>query len=81
MEPTGKIGPLPMAGAIAAADKQDIWDKTKCSASLRGRPNMERSLTISGPLSKLQAAHTLAMEAVAKNQRLLEAGGSLPAGG
>ena len=79
----GKIGPIPMPkpGTLTAKDKQEIWDKTKCGASVRGRANLERSLTISGPLEKLKEAHTLAMKMIEDNKKLVAAGTALPAGG
>ena len=46
---------------------------------MRARTNRERSLTISGPVAKLEEAHKLAMEAMEKNKQKLESGGSLPA--
>ena len=74
----GKIGPIPMAGTITAEDRQAIWDKTKCSASVRGRANMERSLTVSGPVSQLVFAHQMALDAIEKNKGKQA---ELPAGG
>ena len=77
----GKIGPIPMAGTITAQDRQAIWDKTKCSACVRGRANMERSLTVSGPVSQLAAAHQMALDAIEKNKGKQAEGQKLPAGG
>ena len=79
----GNIGPIPMPkpGTLTAKDKQEIWDKTKCGASVRGRANLERSLTISGPLENLKEAHTLAMKMIEDNKKLVAAGTALPAGG
>ena len=79
----GKIGPIPMPkpGTLTAKDRQEIWDKTKCGANVRGRANLERSLTISGPLEKLKEAHTLAMKMIEDNKKLVAAGTALPAGG
>ena len=62
----GKIGPIPVAGALAAEDRQTIWDKTQCSAAVRARQSRERSLTTSGPVAKLEQAHKLATEAMEK---------------
>ena len=77
----GKVGPTPVEGTLTAADRQEIWDKTQCSAAVRARQKRERSLTISGPVSKLEQAHKLAMEAMEKNKQTLESGESLPAAG
>ena len=76
-----KICPFPEEGTLTAADRQDIWEKTQCSASVRPRAKMPRSLTVSGPVSQLEAAHKLAKAAIEKNKRLLDEGQSLPAAG
>ena len=62
----GKVGPIrmPTPGALTAKDKQDIWDQTKCGASVRGRAHLERPRIISGPVEKLMEAHTLAMKMI-----------------
>ena len=75
----GEIGPIPMAGTITAEDRQAIWDNTKRSASVRGRATMERSLTVSGPVSQLAAAHQMAMGAIEKNKGKQAEGQKLPA--
>ena len=64
----GIVGPIPVEGTLTAADRPEIWDKTQCSAAVRARQSRERSLTISGPVSKLEQAHKLAMEAMEKKQ-------------
>ena len=71
------------------AKRQAIVGKTKCSASVRERQNKERALTASGPLSKLEEAHKMAIEAIEKNKLKVElytavqssSGGKGPAGG
>ena len=75
----GKIGPIAVSGSLTAEDRQEIFDKTQCSAGVRARTNRERSLTISGPVANLEEAHKLAIAAMEKNKQLLESGGSLPA--
>ena len=42
---------------------------------------MPRSLTVSGPVSQLPAAHKLALKAIEKNKQLIAEGKSLPAAG
>eukprot|EP00974_Lingulodinium_polyedra_P011577 1117451-Lingulodinium_polyedra.AAC.1 len=68
----GKIGPLPVLvkGTTVAADREEMWEKTQCSASIRGRTNRERSLTVSGPVLMLEEAHKLAMAAIQRNLKL-----------
>ena len=66
-----------VSGAHVAADRPEIWDKTLCSAVVRGRSNRDRSLTMSGPVAKLEEAHKLAMEAMENDTQILESGGSL----
>ena len=79
----GKIGPIPIPkpGTLTAKDRQEIWDKTKCGAVVRGRANLERSLTISGPVEKLKEAHALAYKMIEDNKKLVACGIAIPAGG
>ena len=81
MELVGKIGPQKVEGTLTAEERQAIFDKTKCSASVRGRQNTERALTVSGPLKKLEEARKLAMDAILKNKSHVEGGQALPKGG
>ena len=81
MELVGKIGPQKVEGTLTAEDRQAIFDKTKCSASVRGRQNTERALTVSGPVKKLEEAHKLAMDAILKNKSHVEGGQALPKAG
>lgn len=71
------FGPMPVSGTLTANDRQAIWAKTKCSASVRGRNNRPRSLTISGPEEGLTAAYAMAMRFIIKN----EGAQNLPPGG
>ena len=77
----GLIGPIVVSGTLTAEDRQEIWEKTKCSASVRGRANRDRSLTVSGPVAKLEEAHNLAMAAMENNKQKLVSGGSWPSAG
>ena len=66
---------------MTAADRQEIWDHTQCSASVRARAHMPRSPNISGPFDKLVEAQRLAMMMVENNKKMKANGKTLPAGG
>ena len=81
MPPDGKIGPIEVGGTLTAEDREEIWQKTSCSAAVRGRGQKARALTVSGPVSRLEEAHRLAMGAIQKNIQLISEGKKLPSGG
>ena len=71
------LGPLPVPkGTLTGEQRQEIKEKTGCSAAIRERGQWgSRMLTIAGPSDMLQEAHRLAMKFVEENG---EDGGRAP---
>ena len=59
--------PIDVEGSLMAADRDDIFAATGCSVATRDR-GQGRKLTVAGPVSGLEEARRLALEACARNQ-------------
>ena len=66
--PDGHLGPFQVKGTLTSEQRQEIKEKTGCSAAIRERGQWgQRMLTVTGPCEKLALAHKMAMEKVELN--------------